>query len=104
MMSGKWHEKRQYDGSVKKVLALCDRDLLGKVFSEGECVLDLKTYRAFYEGERLDEAKAIEWLGEARNANVVGEKAVACAKKVFSVSGSAVRSINGVPHLQVYFI
>ncbi len=84
------------------VLALCDSELLGKVFESGDLVLDLKKYRAFYDGEKASEKTVVESLAGAANVNAVGERSVALACKALGVSKAGVRKIGGVPHLQVY--
>lgn len=103
-MKGKWHERRDTHGQVRKVLALCDTELLGKVFREGDAVLDLKTYRGFYEGQSVTQEQAESWLKEARNINIVGPRSVECAKKAFSINDAAIKVFGKVPHLQVYYV
>lgn len=86
---------------VHRVLALCDENLLGKVFEDGDLCLDLKKSKSFYEGKRVSQAQALELLKNAENINVVGKKSVAAVKLAFGKTGKALE-IAGVPHLQVY--
>ncbi|MEM0475786.1 MAG: DUF424 family protein [Candidatus Norongarragalinales archaeon] len=86
------------------VTALCDAELLGKTLKSGDCVLDLKKYRAFYSGELLDEDAAAALAAAADNLNIVGERALAAARRVFEISEGNVKRIGGVPHAQVYKI
>ena len=67
---------RPHGGMSRVVVALCDSELLGKIYTQGERVLDLKNYRGFYEGAAVTEIEAIELLRMADNANIVGEKSV----------------------------
>lgn len=99
-MMAKVHERRRADGTVFKVTAICDAKLLGKVLREGDVVLDLETHRQFYEGKKVNGDEAVELVRNAENLNLVGEKALAAARKAGSVSGA--KKIAGVPHLQVY--
>lgn len=85
----------------ERVVALCDADLLGKVFEGDGLFLDLKSHRSFYEGEKVSKEQAVDLLRDADSANVVGKKSVDAAKKAFG-SDSSVVFIAGVPHLQVY--
>lgn len=85
-----------------RVTALCDALLLGKVFEQGGRTLDLKTYRAFYEGRKVSEKEAVELIKEAESLNLVGKKSLAAAKKAVGVEASAAKRVKGVPHLQVY--
>jgi uncharacterized protein len=103
-MMGNVHEKRFRDGSIRQVTAICDRIHLGKVFKEGVRILDMKTYRRFYEGKVITEVQACQMFKEARNINAVGEKAVACALKALPIDPESVITIQGVPHIQVYYL
>ena len=38
-----------------KILAMCDKSLIGKVLEEGNVYIDLKLYSDFYTGELIDE-------------------------------------------------
>ncbi len=98
------HQKRYRDGTLRIVTAVCDRALLGKRFQEGERVLDLKTYRRFYEGRAVTQKEALALFKEARNFNAVGEKSVACALEALPIDPAAVVSVQGVPHIQVYYL
>jgi hypothetical protein len=92
-------------GSLKRVVvALCDKELLGKIFTQGERVLDLKNYRGFYEGNPVSEMEAVELLKMADNANIVGEKSVGIARKAFGTSPVKAKTIKKIPHLQYYKI
>jgi len=91
-------------GMTQTIIALCDSNLLGKVYSQGEAVLDLKNYRGFYEGNPVSEMEAIELLRKADNANIVGERAVAVAQKTLGVPKTRLKRISGIPHLQYYKI
>jgi len=93
---------RIVSGFQRSIVALCDTELLGKTFSEGERVLDLKAYRSFYEGRAISEIEAIELLRNAENVNIVGEKSVGAVQKAFGVKKASVKKIKGVPHLQFY--
>ena len=86
------------------VVALCDKELLGRVFKEGEVTLNLKDYREFYDGETASEPAVLKQLKNASSANLVGEKSVALAIKRGFGRKEDVRTVQGVPHLQVYRI
>ena len=88
----------------KRIVAICDADLLGKVFEEGERVLDLQKYRSFYEGEMVTEKGVAELLEGAMSYNLVGKKSIAAAGKVIRIDPKSVMKIGGIPHLQVYFV
>ena len=103
-MFAKVHKRVRHTGGnpiVEQVVALCDAELLGRVFEENDLFLDLKSHRGFYEGNRVSAKAAGELLKGAGNANIVGEKSVAAAKKAFGKVNGVVK-IQGVPHLQIY--
>jgi len=90
------------DGST--IVALCDSEHLGKILKEGEIVLDLKAYSSFYKGELVSEKEALAALRGADSLNLVGKRSVALAGKLGLVAKGDVRTIGGVPHVQVYRI
>ncbi len=93
---------KTYKTEKEMVVAICDKELIGKVFREGERVLDLKEYSSFYAGELTTKERASELLDGATSINLVGERAVSIAiEKKLADSGSVV-SIEGVPHIQIY--
>ena len=103
-MRGKRHERVSRDGSMRLIVAICDKELLGRTLKQGEVVLDLEKYSSFYDGVSLSEEEAVSWIKSSRNLNLVGVKAVKAAKTALKVSASSVKKIQGVPHLQVYYV
>lgn len=67
-------------------------------------VLDLITFRSFYDGETADEAQLAALLSSATSANLVGERAIAIALKSGMARPEHVVRIGEVPHLQIYRI
>ncbi len=88
-----------------RILAACDRELLGKVIDDGRIRLDLLAYRSFYEGELVSESGLREALSSKfSSANLVGERAVATAINAGMAGSSDVIYINKTPHIQLYNI
>jgi hypothetical protein len=86
----------------KRVVAACDRELIGRVLEEGGMVLDLKAYSSFYVG-KLSDAPGLEAeLGKFDSANLVGGRAVGVALDMGIVQKNGVKYIKRVPHLQLY--
>ena len=60
--------------SYRKVVAVCDSELVGKKFEEGKMQLDVR--ENFYNGEEVDEEKLMEILqrelAEDATFNIVG--------------------------------
>lgn len=101
-MFAKVHNRPKPGGGTTRITAICDAELLGHVFTEGEVTIDLSKYRSFYEGERVDEEGAIGLIKAASNINLVGTKTLAAAQKAINVQYGVVKRVKGVPHLQVY--
>lgn len=104
MIIARVHKKINAAGIEECVLAVCDKELLGKVWRGSAGCIDLVHYKDFYEGRIVSEKEAIELMKNAGNMNLVGKKALEAARKAFRVSEASVKKIGGVPHLQVYRI
>jgi len=86
------------------VIGICDSELLGNVFSNGDLVLDLVKYSAFY-GKEEDEEIIKKNLIGATTINIVGEKAIEIAVKSGVITKKDLKNtieINGIKHLQVF--
>ena len=88
--------------SYREVVAICDKELLGKYFEQDNFQLDVK--ENFYKGETgkevpEDEAEKIlkEMSAEDATFNIVGEKSVALAIQAGIIDKNSVREIRGVP-------
>ena len=87
-------------------MAVCDKDLIGKSFREGELTLNLTKYASFY-GQLVEEKLVAQWLDEAfrqkHSMNVVGKNSVALTFKTLKINRKPLL-IEGIPILQVYFV
>ena len=85
--------------SYRMAIALCDSELLGKKFEEGQFQLDLTG--SFFKGEEKtgDEVKEIvqDALREDATFNVVGQKSCELMKELGVVKNNGIRKIQGVP-------
>jgi hypothetical protein len=88
----------------EKIVAVCDAELIGKVLREGELVLNLEKYASFYTGEEVSEVTVEKELLTATSINLVGEKAIAVAKRMRLINESNIVKIQNVPHVQIYRI
>ncbi|WP_319506943.1 DUF424 family protein [uncultured Methanolobus sp.] len=82
------------------IVALCDRELIGKTLKEGNITVTIT--EEFYKGEIISEEDAIKLISKASNVNIFGEKAVSCAVKSGVVNKDNVMIINEVAHAQVF--
>lgn len=89
--------------SYRRVVAICDSEIIGKKFEEGEKQLDVK--ESFYKGEEgreVEEDELIRLISE--NAledatfNIVGEKSIEAAIKAGLINESSIMSVSGIPY------
>lgn len=85
--------------SYRDIVALCDKELIGKVFEENNFQLNVK--ESFYKDKEVSEEKAIELLREmlAEDAtfNIVGEKSIKTALKAKIITKESIGRIAGIP-------
>jgi len=80
------------------LIAVCDENLIGKKFEEGDLCLNVSN--KFYKGELMDESSAEKILIEANNINFVGENAVNLGLKLGLILKEHILVIKGVKHAQ----
>ena len=85
--------------SYRMVVAICDSDLIGKVFNEGEKRLDLSG--EFYKGKVMSNDEVVleieRTVAEDATFNIVGPKSVDLAIRIGLAKKSGVKEIDGVP-------
>jgi hypothetical protein len=89
--------------SYRYVVAVCDKELLGKVFEQGKFQLDIK--ESFYKGKEGKEISSEEELleiikrmaGEDATFNIVGKHSVNAALKAGVIAKEGIGKIKGVP-------
>ncbi len=74
---------------------VCDEELLGKIFREGEVVLRVSP--SFYGGEKVGEERVKEMLVEGDILSLVGERVVEMVVSLGYATPSAVKRVEGVP-------
>ncbi|MBM3229511.1 DUF424 family protein [Candidatus Parvarchaeota archaeon] len=91
-----------HESAQGKIVAACDRELVGRVLVCGKMRLDLKAYAGFYKGEAADGGLVLKALCGATSANLVGEKSVEVAIGARLASKEDIIYFGSVPHLQIY--
>ena len=85
--------------SLRNVLAICDKELIGKTFTEGQRQIVINPH--FFGGEEKSEKEIHELIqmgaAEDYTFNIVGKKAVSIALKVGIVKPEGIIKIKGVP-------
>ncbi|MDP2767231.1 MAG: DUF424 family protein [Candidatus Methanoperedens sp.] len=90
---------KKYDTEGKLIVAVCDKNIIGKKFMEGELVLKLE--EGFYKGDEVCEEEVKEALSCATIANIAGKKSIACAVECGCIDPDTVIFIEGIPHAQM---
>jgi len=84
------------------ILAICDKELLGKKFEEGEKQLDLSS--DFYKGNETKEEEIKKLFLVAYIINIVGKKSIELALQENIISKEDVIFIKNIPHIQAIVI
>ncbi len=90
---------KKYDTEGQIIVAVCDKNIIGKRFREGEIVLKLE--ESFYKGNETCEKEVKEVLSCATIANIAGERAIACAVECGCIDPETIMFIEGIPHAQM---
>jgi uncharacterized protein len=83
---------------TKIVIALCDKELIGKTLKEGNITLDLDKFRDFYIGDDF------KYLDERFNSiNAIGKKSIDfLIKNKYLKDKKNVKKIENIPHIQIF--
>lgn len=93
----KIHER---DG--QKIVAACDKELIGKILEDEEHYLDLRNYSSFYKGNICNEKELGDALSSFTSANLIGHKTVSVAIRKNLVSKKDIILIKNFPYIQIY--
>jgi len=91
-----------YETEVSVLVAVCDRDLVGKTYRDSG--LKLEVTEEFFKGELVDVARVQTALLQSTTANIVGEQSVAAAISCGAIEPECVIIIGGVPHAQMFCV
>ncbi len=84
----------------RTIIAICDKDILGKNFEEGKAQLDLT--KGFYKGTEMSEDEVIDLVrGKSCYLNIVGKKSIELAIRKDLIKMDNIRKIAGIPYTQV---
>ena len=85
--------------SYRDIVAVCDSELIGKIFEQGEFQLDVK--ESFFKGDETNEEKTIEIMKDMEKEdstfNIIGEKSVNAALKAGIIKEKGIGKIQGIP-------
>jgi uncharacterized protein len=78
------------------LLAICDEELIGQKFEEGDFFLDVSI--EFFKGEKKTVLEVKDLILNFDNLNLVGEKTIEIALEMEIISKEEVSSVKGIPH------
>jgi uncharacterized protein len=81
------------------ILAVCDSNLVGQKFEEGEKQLDLTTN--FYNGCEKTNQEISDLMRNSYMINLVGEKSIDLALSEEIISKENVKKVSGIPYSQI---
>jgi uncharacterized protein len=85
--------------AYRKIVAVCDSDIIGKTFTEGIRQIEVRTN--FYKGEEKNNSEVIKIMKDLNQEdatfNLVGEKTVELALEAGVISEHGIIKIEGVP-------
>lgn len=90
---------KEYNAESGLLVAVCDKDLIGRSFEEAGLCLDVT--ERFYKGREVSEGEVIASLKHATIANLVGKRAIKCAIDTGFIEEANVIFVDGVPHAQM---
>jgi len=81
------------------MVAVCDSDVLGETFENGE--ISLTVNEEFYGGDEAEEETVVESLARANIANIVGSRAVEVAVEAGIIDDAHVLEVGETRHAQL---
>ncbi|MDP3027473.1 MAG: DUF424 domain-containing protein [Nanoarchaeota archaeon] len=85
--------------SYRDIVAICDSELLGKKFEQGNLQLDLTG--EFFKGDEKSEKEVFEIMKDASTEdasfNIIGKQATQLALKSGIISKEGIKKVQGVP-------
>jgi hypothetical protein len=85
--------------SYRDVVAVCDKELLGKKFEEGIFLLDVK--ESFFKGRESSKEEASEIMKDMKledsTFNIIGERSIQTALELGVITKEGIGKIAGIP-------
>ena len=94
--------KKHVTPDKRLLLSVCDSDILGKQYSEGEHQLDLTSN--FYNGDEMSEEDALVEMKKAYMLHIIGQKSITLAKDNGYVSEEQINTIENIPFAHALMI
>jgi len=89
--------------SYRDVVGICDKELIGKKFEEGNFQLDVK--ESFFKDKEVNEEEASQLLldmdAEDATFNIIGKKSTELALKLGIIVKEGIKTIDNIPYALV---
>ncbi|MCK4319290.1 DUF424 family protein [Candidatus Micrarchaeota archaeon] len=86
----------------KRIIGICDKELIGKILKEREVEMDLSAHKGFFVGRVVRKSEVVGELEVFDSVVAVGVKVVGIIKELGLADEGAVQYINSVPYIQLY--
>jgi len=87
---------------ARTIIAVCDKELLGKTFTQGNKQLDLSS--EFYKGEEKTTEETGDLIRNADGVNLVGKDSVKLGIQEGVIDEENIVKIDGIPSAQATLI
>ncbi|MBI2112671.1 DUF424 family protein [Candidatus Woesearchaeota archaeon] len=87
------------EGHNGMLLVVTDKEIVGKIFTEGKRQLDLT--KDFYRGKDASKEDVAKLFSEARDLHLTGKHSVALGIELGYVDAQHILYVKSVPHAQV---
>jgi hypothetical protein len=81
------------------MVAVCDEEILGKTFRQGEVILNVSAN--FYQGEKVDVDRVVEAIKEADIAIITGRRIVSELAERGLIDKDFALEVEGQLHIQI---
>ena len=85
-----------HNAEKRKIVSICDKNILGKKFEEGD--LQLEVSESFYNGQGLSDKETLEIINDADSLNIVGDSSIKFALKNKLIDKQNIIRIKKIPH------
>ena len=95
-----------HETSKGKLIAACDKELVGKTFSEPykNIELTLNITPEFYQETVVEFKQICKELETAKMANLVGNKLIQKLLESGKIGAEEVKKVSKIPHIQLFFL
>ena len=91
-----------HDSGGREIVALCDKELIGKIFREND--LKLEVNERFYKGDLINAEEARQLLTNFSNINIVGENSIKICRELEIVNDDSIMIVEGISYAMVLSI